>query len=295
MKRNVLLIWAVLLAAILTGCDRGNQGPAHEGQLTVVASGYVPYSLARQIGGDKIALSMLLPANAEPHSFEPTPGTLVAVNGADVVAYVSFRLEPWMKEVAAAASKKALLVETGKPFAKENDPHVWMGFNNVRKMAAALEAAFAQKDPQNAAYYAENLKAFNAEMDELSVAYAAAFAACKHRTVVHIGHLAFGRLAQDYNLNLQALGGASHDGEQSVRSLARLVKLIRRDKIKTIFTEESVSPQLAKTIARETGVNLLPLYTVEHVSKEEFDNNITYVQFMRMNLENLQRGLVCSR
>lgn len=262
-------------------------------KMSVVVSGYVPYTLARQIGGDKISLSMLLPANAEPHSFEPAPGDMVAVRRADVFAYVSARIEPWAKDVLSAAGPDTQVVEAAAFSAASDDPHVWMDFDNASRIAAALAETFARKDPQNAGVYQANLAAFQAELAELDGAYRRGLANCQSREVVHVGHLAFKHLTKKYNLSLSALAGASHDGEHSARKLADLVKFIRRKNVKTIFTEETLSPRLSAAVAEETGAQILPLYTVEHVSKDDFDRGVTYGGLMRRNLENLQRGLAC--
>ena len=123
--------------------------------------------------------------------------------------------------------------------------------------------------------------------------YKKGLSSCQGREVVHIGHLAFGRLAQKYGFTLTALAGTSHDGEHSVRRLAGVVDLIKHHHIQTIFTEETLSPRLAQTVAAETGAQILPLYTVESISKQDFDNHITYIDLMKRNLDNLQRGLKC--
>ena len=140
---------------------------------------------------------------------------------------------------------------------------------------------------------AQNLAKFNAQLTDLDEAYKKGLSVCQGREVVHIGHLAFERLAKKYGLTLTALAGTSHDGEHSVRRLAGVVDLIKKHHIETIFTEETLSPRLAQTVAGETGAQILPLYTVEGVSKQDFDKHITYIDFMKRNLENLQRGLKC--
>lgn len=299
--RNKWIMWvmAAVLAVGFIGLYRVATAPRVSGgtggKIEVVASGYVPYILARQIGGDKIDLSMLLPVNAEPHGFEPTPGTIIAVNKADVFIYVSSRIEPWVKDVLSGAGGETAVLESGKPFAAEKDPHVWMSFAQVRQMAVAIEGVLAVKDPQNASYYAANLETFDKEIEELDHAFLTGLAQCQSRTVVHVGHLAFENLTKNYKLDLKALAGTSHDGEHSVKKIADLVKFIKQNDVKTVFTEETLSPRLAQTVSRETGAQLLPLYTIEHVSKDDFKQGVTYADFMKKNLDSLQRGLGCSR
>lgn len=292
MKKAFFAI-TVLVALSLLYWGFSRPRPQAKDNLSVVVSGYVPYTLVRQIGGDKVSVSMLLPANAEPHSFEPAPGDMVAVRRADVFAYVSARIEPWAKDVLSAAGPDTRVVEAAAFAAASDDPHVWMDFNNAGLIAAALAEAFSEKDPQNAGFYQANLAAFQAELAALDADYQRALADCQSREVVHVGHLAFKNLTGKYNLSLSALAGASHDGEHSARKLADLVKLIRQKNVKTIFTEETLSPRLAAVVAEETGAQILPLYTVEHVSKDDFERGVTYGELMRCNLESLQRGLGC--
>ncbi len=292
MKKTFFIITVLgLLGLLYWGFSRPEKQT--DDKLAVVVSGYVPYTLARQIGGDKINLSMLLPANAEPHSFEPVPGDMLSVRRADVFAYVSPRIEPWAKDVLSAAGPQTRVVEAASVVEESGDPHVWMDFTNAGKMAALLAASFAEKDPQNEAFYQANLAAFQAELAALDADFRRVLQHCQSREVVHVGHLAFKNLTSNYNLSLSALAGSSHDGEHSARKLADLVKFIRQKNIKTIFTEETLSPRLSAAVAEETGAQILPLYTVEHVSKGDFARGATYGELMRRNLENLQRGLEC--
>lgn len=266
--------------------------PAQE--ISVVVSGYVPYTLARQIGrGGPLHIQMLLPPNAEPHAFEPTPGSIVAVHHAAVFGYVSDALEPWVKDVLGAAGGKTRVVELAQGIPAGKDPHVWMDFDFVRLMAQAWARAFCQVDPDHAELYQENLADFERTLVQLDNEFSQGLRSCQSREVVHVGHLAFSALAKRYNLSLSSLAGASHDAEHSARKLAELVQLVRQRQVPAVFTEEAVSGRLAQTLAVETGTSLLPLYTIEHVSKADFNNGVTYAQLMRRNLASLKQGLVC--
>lgn len=272
--------------------DKKTSAPEEKpSRLKVVASGYVPYDLARNIGGEKIELSQLIPAGTEPHHFEPTPGDIIKVSQSDLFVYVSPELEPWTQDILKGLFNVAS-VETGPLFEGE-DPHVWMTPYGALAMAKILAQSLADKDPQNKAYYHQNLKNFEKEVSALHTAFKQGLANCKNREMIHIGHLAFGALAQDYGLTLHALTGTSHQSEHSVRKLAGLVKLIKKHQVGAVFTEEMLAPDLANTVSLETGVQILPLYTIHAVSKEDFAKSKTYLDFMRQNLANLQKGLQC--
>ena len=72
-----------------------------------------------------------------------------------------------------------------------------------------------------------------------------------------------------------------------------MVRFVRNHQLHAVFTEEMVSPELARTVAEETKVQILPLYTIEDVSKDDFAQGVTYETYMRRNLKNLQEGLQC--
>lgn len=293
MKKIGIIVLFVLLAAGTVCFLPKPAGPKTGGKLTVVTSGYVAYTLTRQLAGEFADIIMLLPPNAEPHSFEPTPGVLVAVRQADLFIYISDAFEPWAKDIAAGAGKNTQVVKAAGAVPASADPHVWMDFDNVRLMAKTVEEALVVQLPEQAQTLAQNLAKFNGQLTALDDSYKKGLSSCQGREVVHIGHLAFGRLAQKYGFTLTALAGTSHDGEHSVRRLAGVVDLIKHHHIQTIFTEETLSPRLAQTVAAETGAQILPLYTVESISKQDFDNHITYIDLMKRNLDNLQRGLKC--
>lgn len=264
---------------------------APSAQKEVAASGYVVYDLARRIGGDKINLTLLVPPGAEPHHFEPTPGTIISINKADLFVYVSAELEPWTQDILKGLARVKALA--AGPVFEGEDPHVWITPYGALSMAKVIAQALEETDPAHKKYYRENLKSFEEEIALLHADFKQALAICQTREMVHIGHLAFGALAQDYQLNLHALTGTSHQSEHSVKKIADLVKLIKKNKVTAVFTEEFLSPELAQMISAEAGVKVLPLYTVQGLGKDDFEQGKTYIDFMRQNLDSLQKGLVC--
>lgn len=295
MKKIVYLLGLIIIVTLGGyGLKRWTSSAANH-QSTIVVSGYVPYALVKQLGGEDLAVEMLLPPNAEPHAFEPSPGSLIQVHKAALFIYVSEQLEPWAQDVLGAAGKNTRVVELAAGLPATQDPHLWMDFGRVVDMARILTTALIQANPADRAKYQENLTHFEQEIAVLDREFAQTLEDCQSREVVHIGHLAFSALAKRYNLSLTALAGTSHDGEHSARKLADLIKHIKAQRVPALFTEEDVSPRLAEAVSAETGVEIFPLYTVEHVTKKDFDKGVTYAQLMRRNLDSLQKGLKCRK
>lgn len=284
----VIAAMACLFWAVSRRPERGGLG-----KTKIVVSGYVPYTLVKQIAGNSADVLMLLPPGAEPHSFEPTPGALVALNQAEAFIYVSDTLEPWAADLAKTAGEKTRVLQLGKQILPGEDPHSWMNFDKTQAMARQIATLLAEIDPQNRAVFDKNLEFFTEQLLALHQAFSAELIHCKYQEVVHIGHLAFGNLLTPYGIQLTALSGTSHEGEHSAKKIAQLTREIKAKNLPAVFTEEVISPRLAQTVAAETGAEVLPLYSIEHISKHDFEHQVTYEDLMLRNLSSLKRGLVC--
>ncbi|MDR2397821.1 MAG: ZinT/AdcA family metal-binding protein, partial [Spirochaetaceae bacterium] len=99
MKRMMLFI-GVLLALSMMVYARG-QGARQKGDGTiqVVATIFPPYDFVREVAGDRVKLSMLLPPGAESHSFEPTPRDMVTLQNCDVFIYGGGDSDAWVDRV----------------------------------------------------------------------------------------------------------------------------------------------------------------------------------------------------
>lgn len=280
-------IWWVSISSTVRNPVVDNDNPI------LVTSGYVPYTLAKELAGDNVNVLMLLPPGAEPHAFEPTPGALITLKHANAFVYLSDELEPWAADLTKVVAEEAPVIKLADSVPATADPHVWMNLENVQILAAQIVKVLTQIDPAHEMAYGENLAKFNHEIDELTQEFQTVLANCQSREVVHVGHLAFKNLTDQYGLTLTALAGTSHDGEHSAKKLARLVEQIKKSGVQTIFTEDTLSPRLAQAVAAETGTQILPLYPIEHISKQDFNDNVTYADLMRRNLESLKRGLQC--
>ena len=66
-------------------------------------------------------------------------------------------------------------------------------------------------------------------------------------------HEAFGYLATRYGLQQQGVAGLSPDQEPDPARLGELAQLAHDQGVTTVFTEETVSPRIAQTLARDAG------------------------------------------
>jgi zinc transport system substrate-binding protein len=309
MRTRILL--PLFFALLLAACSRPESVTPTATKLQIVTSLFPLYDFARQIGGDQVEVTLLLPPGVEAHSFDPKPEDILRVNRAGLFIYTNKAMEAWAVTIAASVDPQKvtivdasvgakLLPSRGHALDDEHahasgaiDPHLWLDFANAQVMVGNIVEAMVTKDPAHRELYRANAAAYRARLDRLDAAYRTALATCKKRTLLQGGHFALGYLAARYHLDYRAAAAVNPEAEPTAATMAALVQEMRRNDLHTLFSEELVSPKLAETIAREGGGMVLLLSAAHNVSKADLDRGTTFIELMERNLKNLQIGLEC--
>lgn len=175
------------------------------------------------------------------------------------------------------------------------DPHIWLDFDNAKKMAENITRVFVEVDAQNAEYYQNNLRIYQGKLAELDNAYKNTISVCRSKTIVYGGHYAFGYMAKRYGLDYVSAQGFSPDSEPTAKDMIALTEQIKKENINYIFYEELTSPKIAETLAKETSAKLLLLNGAHNLAKEDYDSGATFLSIMEENLRNLSLGLDCQK
>lgn len=283
-----------------TGAGRGNK-------IKVVTTLFPLYDTAKNIGGGRAEVSLLLPPGVEAHSFEPKPGDILKINEADIFVYTGKFMEPWVDGVLKGVARKDLVVVDASRGVKllrsvfhdkdepagAPDPHIWLDFDNARIMAGNIERAFEEKDPAGRGFYERSAGEYDRRLAELDAEYRAALSTCRKKEIVCAGHYAFGYMARRYGLKYMAAQGISPDAEPTARDLMKLVEQVRRDHIRYVFYEELASPKIAETLAAETGAEMLLLNAAHNVTRDQFERGVSLFDIFQQDLDALKTGLEC--
>ena len=119
-RRKRIKAWltaAMFLFGTLTGCGsvsdtHGDVGTPNDGKLKVVTTLFPYYDFTRQIAGDAVDLSMVIPAGQDSHSFEPTPADIRLIQNADLLICNGGAMEQWVSQVVASLDSESLKVIT---------------------------------------------------------------------------------------------------------------------------------------------------------------------------------------
>ena len=162
---------------------------------------------------------------------------------------------------------------------------MWLSLSGAVYEADAIRKALSALRPADAPYFNARFAAFKKPLEALAATYAARFKSAKRRVFV-TSHAAFAYLCRDFGLTQLSVEDTFAEGEPTIRKLADLAKLCRREGVKTIFTEEMVSPAVARTLAKEAGAKVKVIYTMETV-----EGGKTYTERMKANLEAIALAL----
>jgi zinc transport system substrate-binding protein len=310
------LLWTLLLLCSLTACRKGEEHAAGTGRLQVAVTLFPLYDFAREVGGDRVEVRMLIPPGVEPHNFEPRPEDLLRLAKADIFIFSNRFMEPWATGILKGVDNRGLMVvdagagitlnpvaetdgheehgdESGHHHEGGMDPHIWMSVPNAERMVENVRDGLIRKDPAGADAYRKNAAAYLARLKQLDLRFRKGLSDCRTRTFLHGGHYAFGYLTKEYGLSYLAAYAVTADSEPTPKKMMALVDLMKKNSLHTIFYEELLSPRVAETIARETGASLLKLHGIHNVTRDDLAAGATYISLMEANLGNLRTGLSC--
>jgi len=304
MKKTIITILLTLI--LLSGCSNIE---AESDKPNVIVTLFPQYDMVRAIAKDKVNLELLLPAGVEPHSYEPTPNTIIRINESDLFVYTSDIMETWISNLFTELNDQGPIVVNSsngvelithleeehsdeEDHDEEYDPHFWLDPLNAKIMAENITAGLIEMDPENADFYQANANIYLSELDKLDQEFIDLFNRVKLNKIIYGGHFAFGYLSNRFNIEiLSPYTGYSPDAEPSVSSLAELINVMQENQIKVIFYEELVDPKIARTISEQTGANIEVLHGAHNLSQEEMAQGLTYLDVMRSNIEKLKVAL----
>jgi zinc transport system substrate-binding protein len=313
MKKILLIIIFAIFLSGVTGCRQHKNAVARnvDGKINVTATIFPPYDFVRQIAGDRVNLSMLLPPGSESHSFEPSPRDIITMQNSAIFIYVGGESDAWidrilqsmktdnMRILAMMDAVEVVEEEIVEGMEEEDeeeetayDEHVWTSPRNAIMIVRAITGLLCEADTANAAWYQQNAAAYIEELERLDAAFSAVVATASRDIFVFADRFPFRYFADAYGLQyFAAFPGCSTETEPSAATVAFLINKVRAEKIPVVFHIELSNERMADTISGETGAKKSLLHSCHNITKRDFDSGLGYLEIMRRNVENLREAL----
>ncbi len=209
----------------------------------------------------------ILKPNVDPHDFEPSPSTAIALTGAKLVVESGVGVDSWVDGLVAnavpgtpvwsrrrgcrcgrATRRSRTATRTGgttPPCSSGRRPRWASGWR-------AIDPSHADAYRANARGYVTGIRA----MDAANKRLIATVPRGERKLVTN--HDAFGYFAAHYGITVvgSVLPSLSTVAQPSAKDVADLIGKIRAEHVRAIFTESSLNPALEQQIASEAGVRV---------------------------------------
>ncbi|MFC1726261.1 metal ABC transporter substrate-binding protein [candidate division KSB1 bacterium] len=303
MKKLINLLIFVLVLSCGTEKRPGSE------KINVITTIFPLKDITKNIGGDKVAVTNLLPSGSSPHTFEPTPGQIKELQRSDVCIRIGLDIDFWLDKMITSAGKKDLKIVTASEHVsiiteeeeehepgeeehsdhehKGGNPHIWLDPVIVKEIAKQITSALTEKLPAEKDYFEKNLSEYNRKLDELDLEIRDRVSGFSLKEFISM-HSAWIYFAQRYGLKQAGVLTESPGKEPTPRYVADLIRTIKSINAKTVFAEFQLNPKLAETIAGETGTNVLLL---DPLGDELSEERNTYIKLMKYNLKIMEEGL----
>lgn len=319
MRRLRAFLLALTVAAGLCGC--GRKPLQDNGKLRVVCTLFPYYDFVRQIGGDDVDVTLVVPAGRETHSFEPTPLDVIRISEADVFVYNGGESEVWVENILGAAGEKIPHVlrmmdyadaleeeftegmqQSGHDHDHDHDEddsdeisydeHIWTSPVQAQTLCRAIADTLCAADPAHAADYQARLTQYLAQLQALDASFREVAANGQRNLLVFGDRFPLLYFCRTYGLNYRAaFHGCAGDTEPSLATLKYLIDRVESEQIPVVYTIELSSQKIADAIAETTGAQVRTFYSCQTVSRADFDRGETYLSLMQKNVEALKEGL----
>ncbi len=295
MKESLTVAVLALLVTAAFGLGVAAAGQlAAEDRIEVVVSFSVLYDFVTFIGGDRVEATTMLEFGGCPCGWDPAPGDIKKLIGADMFIHLSRFVDPWTDRVLAAADVPYLVVvEVAKGLPTRliggaKDPHLWLDPINAKLMVNTIMRALIEQDPAGEALYVENAGRLQRQLNDLDAAFRTELAGLPLREFI-VFHQALDYFAVRYGLVAHPLVVFWLDDPVPGR-MVELIRLARELGIRYIFTEIP-GEELFEVLAAEINAEVLLFKAVPFAPRAEGEELSAYVATMHDFLANLVRAL----
>lgn len=290
---SIILIISVLF--VLTAC-----GEKQNEKIKIVTTIFPQYDFAKHITGDNAEVTLLLTPGSESHSYEPTASDIAKIQQADLFIYNGGESEVWVNKILNSYGKTEnntmRLMDFVTPLMEDDedeyDEHIFTSLKNAEVLLDKINEKICEIDSKNSDIYTNNAKKYKSEISKLDNDFEEMISNAKRNIIIFGDRFPFKYFANDYNLKYYAaFSGCGSETEASPATISDLINKVQENDVPIIFHIEFSNESIANKIATATNTKISLLHSCHNISKEDLENNITYLNLMKNNYNNLSEAL----
>ena len=317
MKKVISFFLLLMTLLSFTACNYDVK-PVDTGKISIVTTIFPYYDFSKNIAGDKADITLLLSPGSEPHSYEPSPSDIVAVENCDIFIYNGGQSDEWVESVLKSTQNDKMKIlkmmdyvtlleehssEHNHDHAHENeeiehyhgqgyDEHIWTSIKNAKILSSVIAETLSEIDEVNSTYYSEKENNYINNLDRLDKDFTNTVNNGERDVLVFGDRFPFLYFATDYNLHYEAaFPGCSSKTEPNISTVTHMIDFVREEDIPVVFYLEFSNGKTAKLIAEDTGAKTMQFSSCHNVTKEQFENEVSYISLMEQNVKVLKEAL----
>ncbi len=307
----------LLFLGLMTGCL--TSGVCLAQKIPVLASVFPVADLVRQVGGQHVDVTVVIPAGASPHVFEPKPSLVRQFSSARLYFMIGAGLESWSSRFIGALERPPQIVVLSEGVALIRDmfhryaaaggqgpadrghatekgadssaeaanPHIWLDPVIAVEMVKKILAALVQTDAAHRDAYERNGRRFITELEKLDRLIADTVNGFSIKKYVAF-HPAWDYFARRYGLVAVGIIETAPGRNPTPQRVKQIVQDIRRYHIRAVFAEPQLNPKVAHVIAKEAGVRVLLL---DPMGGDQIKGRDSYTGLIHYNLGILEEAM----
>ena len=309
--KKIFVVLLILCTCFIVGCGKEKTSTKYN----IISTSFPGYDFARAVikDVDDISIEMLLKPGAETHDFEPTPQDIIDIQNSDIFIYVGGESDTWIDDVLKDIDTKKVKIiklmdivdlyeeeitegmeaeEEEDEEEVEYDEHIWTNPKNAIKMVEKIKDEIVKIDENNKETYEKNASSYISELTSIDNQIREVVNNSSRKELVFGDRFPLRYFTEEYGLTYHAaFPGCSEQTEASAKTITYLINYVKEKNIPVVFHIELSNGKIAETISEETGAKVMEFNAVHNISKKDFDDGLTYVDYMNKNIEALKIAL----
>jgi zinc transport system substrate-binding protein len=283
--------WILTLVLLLTA------SPAFAQTLKVGVTLHPYFSWTKNVVGTLPGYEVrpILPGEIDAGDYQPRPEDIKKLTDLDAIVVNGIGHDDFIFPMIKASGNSKIVIirpNDATPQIKavrgnSVNSHTFISFNNAIQQTYAIQKALATLRPKDAAALQANAAEYARRLRVIKAKAASQLAEARVTRVVTV-HDGYGYLLQEFGLEVAGVVQPAHGLTPSATELRDMVRLLQREKIKVVFSEETFPPPLLKVLSDEAGVKV---YTISHIASGPFTAD-RFEREMQTNVETMIKALV---